>query len=100
MNQMGGMQGMQNQMGMGQMMGGMGMGGMGMQAVVPVTAAPASTNKVCTFFGSARGCIKAERCDFIHPAGGAGKAVTPGKGQAAAAGPVGTAKANVRYAPY
>jgi len=46
--------------------------------------APSSSGRVCSFFGTQRGCRKGERCDFIHPTGEGG----------------GAAKPSVRYSPY
>jgi len=54
----------------------------------PVQAAPpaaASSGRVCSFFGTQRGCRKGDRCDFVHPAGGVADAA---------------AKPSVRYSPY
>lgn len=54
---------------------GMGMGGMGMPGApmgygAPMMGAAAGGKKQCTFFFTARGCVKGESCDFSHTAGG------------------------------
>lgn len=55
-------------MGMGM---GMGMGApMGYGAPPMMGAPPAGGKKQCTFFFTARGCVKGESCDFSHTAGG------------------------------
>lgn len=40
------------------------------------------SGKVCTFYGTARGCRKGSKCDFVHPATS------------------GSSKSSVRYSPY
>lgn len=52
------------------------------------TATATATNgRVCSFFSSPRGCIKGDRCEFVHTA-------------AAGAGAVRQTRPSARYAPY
>lgn len=52
----------------------------------PSSAGGSGSGKVCTFYGTSRGCRKGSRCDFVHPA-------ETGSSR-------GGASSSARYAPY
>lgn len=63
-------------------------GGGAEYGAAPPSAAPqgggGSSGRVCSFFSTPRGCIKGDRCEFVHPAGAGGA----------------PPKSSARYSPY
>ena len=52
-------------------MGGAAAAAPGQRPAMPTMAETSGNTRVCDFYQSARGCVKSERCDFIHAAGAA-----------------------------